>query len=329
LRSFAKTFATFALNGSSVKIINAKDAKGSAKERKGDSMTVAQGKIKRPKIGFHAPIKGGLHESLIVAKDTGCDAVQIFSRNPRGWLAKPLTEEAIGLFRKTRRQTKLSPVLIHTNYLINLAAADETILFKSIASFREEVERAITLGADYLVIHPGSARGSNESDAIKICALSLKLSCQGLKFGRLRILLENTAGQGQCIGNRFEHLRAIMDACPELPLGVCVDTAHSFTAGYDIREADGLEATLEIIRRTVGLRNVRAVHFNDSRAPYNSRVDRHWHIGEGHIGREALRRLAQHPKLAHAAFILETPYDDPRADLKNLQALRSFVSGTG
>ena len=283
--------------------------------------------LRRPKIGFHVPIKGGLHESLMIAKETGCDAVQIFSRNPRGWMAKPLTAEAIELFRKTRKQTKLSPVLIHTNYLINLAAADESLLLKSIASFREEVERAILLGVDYLVLHPGSARGSNESDAIEICALSLNVSCRGLKLGKLRILLENTAGQGQCIGHRFEHLRAIMDACPKLPLGVCVDTAHSFTAGYDIREADGLETILEIIRRTVGLKKVRAVHFNDSRAPYNSRVDRHWHIGEGHIGREALRRLARHPKLAHAAFILETPYDDPRADLKNLEALRSFVEG--
>lgn len=284
-------------------------------------------KSKRPRIGFHAPIKDGLHESLLIAKETGCDAVQIFSRNPRGWMAKPLTKEAIDLFRKTRRQTKLSPVLIHTNYLINLAAADETLLLKSIASFREEVQRAVLLGVDYLVLHPGSARGSNEADAIQICALSLKLACKGLRLGGLRILLENTAGQGQCIGHRFEHLRAIMDACPKLPLGVCIDTAHSFTAGYDLRSADGLKATLEIIRRTVGLRNVRAVHFNDSRAPYNSRVDRHWHIGEGHIGREGLRRVASHPQLAHAAFILETPYDDPRADLKNLEALRSFVNG--
>jgi deoxyribonuclease-4 len=116
-----------------------------------------------------------------------------------------------------------------------------------------------------------------------------------------------------------------MDRSAKLPLGVCVDTAHSFTAGYDIREPDGLEATISIIRKTVGLKNVRAVHFNDSKAPYNSRVDRHWHIGEGHIGAEALRRFAQHPKLAHAAFILETPYDDPRADLKNLTTLRSFI----
>jgi deoxyribonuclease-4 len=282
---------------------------------------------RRPRIGFHAPITKGLHDALVIARDTGCDTVQIFSRNPRGWMAKPLTRQSIDLFRKTRRQTKISPVLIHTNYLINLAAADELLLAKSIASFREEVERAILLGADYLVLHPGSARGSSEADAIEICALSLKLACKGLKLGTLRILLENTAGQGQCIGHRFEHLRAIMDACPKLLLGVCVDTAHSFTAGYDIREADGLEATIEIIRRTVGLRNVRAVHFNDSRAPYNSRVDRHWHIGEGHIGRAALRRVARHPKLRHAAFILETPYDDPRADLKNLEALRSFVHG--
>lgn len=280
-----------------------------------------------PPIGFHAPITKGLHDALVIAKDTGCDTVQIFSRNPRGWMAKPLTKDSVNLFRKVRRQTKLSPVLIHSNYLINLAAADETILVKSIASFREEVERAILLGVDYLVLHPGSARGSSEAHAIEICALSLRLACKGLKLGGLRILLENTAGQGECIGHRFEHLRAIMDACPELPLGVCVDTAHSFTAGYDIREEDGLEATIKIIQRTVGLKKVRAVHFNDSRAPYNSRVDRHWHIGEGHIGREALRRVARHPGLAHAAFILETPYDDPRADLKNLEALRAFVNG--
>src|SRR5712692_3520205 len=283
--------------------------------------------MRKPRIGFHAPIKGGLHESLIIAKETGCDAVQIFSRNPRGWMAKPLTKDSIDLFRKTKRQTKLSPVLIHTNYLINLAAADETILLKSIASFREEVERAILLGVDYVVLHPGSARGACETDGIENCARSLKIATKGLKLGRLRILLENTAGQGECIGNRFEHLRAIMDACPKLPLAVCIDTAHSFTAGYNIREADGLEATLDVISRTVGIKKVRAIHFNDSRAPYNSRVDRHWHIGEGHIGRAALRRLARHPKLAHAAFILETPYDDPREDLKNLEALRSFVEG--
>lgn len=283
--------------------------------------------MRSPRIGFHAPIKNGLHNSLLIAKQTGCDAVQLFSRNPRGWMAKPLTKESIDLFRRIRRQTRLSPVLIHTNYLINLAAADEVILEKSRASFREEIKRAILLSVDYLVVHPGSARGACETNGIATCAQGLKMAVKGLELGRLQILLENTAGQGECIGHRFEHLRAIMEACPKLPLGVCIDTAHSFTAGYDIREADGLEGTIEIIRRTVGLRSVRAVHFNDSRAPYNSRVDRHWHIGEGHIGRDALRRVARHPKLAHAAFILETPFDDPLADVKNLEMLRSFVNG--
>ena len=280
----------------------------------------------RPRIGFHAPIKGGLQNALIVARDTGCETVQIFSRNPRGWMAKPLTVDDVALFRKTRRQTKLTPVVVHCNYLVNLAAADEALLQKSRESFREELERAIVLGADYLVVHPGSSRGACEADGIATCAESLQVTSEGLPISKLRILLENTAGQGECIGHRFEHLREIIARCKKLKLGVCLDTAHAFTAGYDLREEDGLEALIERIEQTVKTKNVRAIHFNDSRAAYNSRVDRHWHIGEGHIGAEALRRVARHPKLAHAAFILETPYDDPRADLKNLHLLRAFVS---
>ncbi len=280
---------------------------------------------RRPRIGFHAPIKGGLHNALLVARDTGCDTLQIFSRNPRGWAAKPLSSTDIALFRKVRRETKITPVAIHCNYLVNLAAADELLLEKSRISFREELQRALLLGADYLVVHPGSARGACEADGINTCIASIKNVCRRLELGKLRILLENTAGQGECIGHRFEHLRSIMDGCPKIPLGVCFDTAHAFTAGYDIREEDGLEALIEKIQGTVKTRNVRAIHFNDSRAPYNSRVDHHWHIGEGHIGGEALRRVARHPKFAHAAFILETPYDDPRADLQNLNLLRSFV----
>ncbi len=279
-----------------------------------------------PKIGFHAPIKGGVHTALLVAKDTGCDTVQLFSRNPRGWMAKPLTREDVLLFKTTRKQTKISPVMIHCNYLVNLAAVDDGFLEKSRASFREEVERSLLLGVDYLVVHPGSARGACETDGIALCAKSLKIACKGLRLGSLRILLENTAGQGDCIGHRFEHLAEIMRACPKLPLAVCLDTAHAFTAGYDIREEDGLEALIQRVQKTVKTKNVRAIHFNDSRAGYNSRVDRHWHIGEGHIGADALRRVARHPKLKHAAFILETPYDDPRADLKNLEMLRSFLT---
>src|SRR3954470_7210067 len=262
-----------------------------------------------PRIGFHAPIAGGLQNALLKARSLDCETVQIFSRNPRGWMARALTDEEVERFCAVRAETHISPVVIHCNYLVNLAAANPEILEKSRASFREEVERGIQLGADYLVVHPGSAKGSCERDGIRTCAESLRIACDRLKLDSFRILLENTAGQGQCIGHRFEHLGEIIEACPEPHLGVCLDTAHAFTAGYDFRDEDGLDATIASLERSVGTKHVRAVHFNDSKAEYNSRVDRHWHIGLGHIGRDALRRLAWHPKLSHAAFLLETPQD--------------------
>ena len=279
----------------------------------------------KPRIGFHAPIAGGLQNALLKARALDCDTVQIFSRNPRGWMARPLTAEEIERFRAVRAETAISPVVIHCNYLVNLAAANPEILEKSRASFREEVERGIQLGADFLVVHPGSAKGSCEADGIRTCAESLKAACDGIELGSFRILLENTAGQGECIGHRFEHLGEIIEACTELNLGVCLDTAHAFTAGYDMRELEGLDATIASLERNVGTNRVRAVHFNDSKAEYNSRVDRHWHIGLGHIGRDALCRIARHPKLSHAAFLLETPQDETRDDARNLDVLRSFV----
>jgi len=286
---------------------------------------VDEEKPSRPRIGFHAGIAGGLQNALLKAHSLGADAVQIFSRNPRGWKARPLEAEEVETFKRVRSETGVAPVVIHANYLINLAAADESIREKSVASFREEVERAVRLGADYLVVHPGSARGSCEADGIRTCAESLKRACEGLELGAFRILLENTAGQGECIGHRFEHLREIAENCPELNLGVCLDTAHAFTAGYDLRAEDGCVATLESLERNAGLANVRAVHFNDSKAGYNSRVDRHFHVGLGHIGAEALRRVAREPSLAGAAFILETPVDELRDDAGNLSVLRSFI----
>ncbi|MFL6227607.1 MAG: deoxyribonuclease IV [Pyrinomonadaceae bacterium] len=277
------------------------------------------------RIGFHAPIAGGLQNALVKSHRLGCDAVQIFSRNPRGWMARPLGAEEIENFKRVRAETRIDPVVIHANYLINLAAADETIRAKSVASFREEIERGIALGADYLVVHPGSAKGACEADGIRTCAESLREACDGLELGAFRVLLENTAGQGACIGHRFEHLGEIIESCAELNLGVCFDTAHAFTAGYDLRDEDGCAATLEAIERNVGAERVRAVHFNDSKADYNSRVDRHWHIGLGHIGEVALRRVARAPQLAHAAFLLETPQDVQGDDERNLAMLRSFV----
>jgi deoxyribonuclease-4 len=289
----------------------------------------AEPSARRVRIGFHAPIAGGLQNALTKSHQLGCDAVQIFSRNPRGWNARPLDAEQIETFRRVRAETGIDPVVIHANYLINLSAADPVVREKSVASFREEVLRGLALGADYLVVHPGSAKGACEADAIRTCAESLREACAGVEFGSFRVLLENTAGQGACIGHRFEHLREIVETCPELNLGVCLDTAHAFTAGYDIRTEDGFAATLESVERNVGAENVRAVHFNDSKADYNSRVDRHWHIGLGHIGTEALRRVAREPRLAHAAFLLETPLDYEGDDERNLTVLRSFVAPDG
>jgi deoxyribonuclease-4 len=280
-----------------------------------------------PRIGIHAPIAGGLHAALLKSRELGCDAVQIFSRNPRGWQARPLTDEEIERFRRVRAETAITPVAVHCNYLVNLAASNPDILAKSRVSFREEVLRAVSLGADYLVVHPGSAKGSCASEAIGVCAESIKIACDGIALGPFRILLENTAGQGECIGHRFEHLREIIACCRDLNLGVCFDTAHAFTAGYDFRDEDGLAATMEALERNVGTANVRAVHFNDSKADYNSRVDRHWHLGRGHIGSDALCRVARHPQLAQAAFLLETPQDETGDDARNLEVLRSFING--
>jgi deoxyribonuclease-4 len=291
----------------------------------GASASRALTNARHPRIGFHAPIAGGLQNALLKAHALGCDTVQIFSRNPRGWAARPLSDEEVETFKRVRAETGIDPVVVHANYLINLAAADEVIREKSVRSFREEVERALTLGCDYLVVHPGSARGACEADGVRTCAESLRAACDGSEFGSFRVLLENTAGQGACIGHRFEHLREIIEACPDLNLGVCFDTAHAFTAGYDLRPEDGFAATLDAIERNVGCANVRAIHFNDSKADYDSRVDRHWHVGLGHIGSQALARVARAPELAHAAFILETPQDELGDDVRNLAALRSFV----
>ncbi len=277
------------------------------------------------RIGFHAPVAGGLHNALLKSAELGCDAVQIFSRNPRGWMARPLAREEVERFQLVRAETNISLVVIHANYLTNLAAADSVIREKSRAAFREEVERSILLGADYLVVHPGSAKGACTSDAVRTCAETLKAACAEIDFGGLRILIENTAGQGACIGHDFEHLRDIIAACPELNLGVCFDTAHAFAAGYDLRSEDGFNAMLESLEVNVGLANIRVVHFNDSKAEYNSRVDRHYHIAQGHIGSEALSHVARCGELAHAAFILETPQDALGDDASNLSALRAFV----
>jgi deoxyribonuclease-4 len=279
-------------------------------------------------LGVHTGIGGGLHHSITEAKTKGCQTWQIFSRNPRGWSARPLTDEEIRLFRDEREKTQLSPCVIHACYLINLATSAPEIRAKSTAAFRDEIERGLALGADFLVVHPGSALGASSEEGIDNCAAAIQAASRGLEKriwqAGFQILIENTAGQGHQIGRSFEQVRDIIAICPELPMGMCLDTAHSFAAGYDWRDEKATKRALALLGKTVGFEKVKAVHFNDSKSAFGSQVDRHWHIGAGEIGSQGLARLLNHPKLRKLPFILETPQDEERDDIKNLSVARSL-----
>jgi deoxyribonuclease-4 len=206
--------------------------------------------------------------------------------------------------------------------LINLASANPVLRARSVQAFHQELVRAIALGADYLVAHPGcGGEGRRVPEAVNAIAQGIRQATRNVKLGDLQLLLENTAGQGTSIGSRFDELRAIMDLCRDVPLGVCVDTAHLFASGWDIRTSDGLDRTLMELDRVIGLERVPVIHCNDSKTPLGSRVDRHEHIGKGKIGLDAFTRILNHPLLAGRAFIAETPIDKPGDDRKNVAAL--------
>jgi deoxyribonuclease IV len=275
------------------------------------------------RIGIHTSIAGDIAGSLDIAHGLGANALQIFSSSPRTWGrgSSRIAESDAARFCVRRRELLLGPLVIHGNYLINLASSSPVLRTRSIQAFHQEIVRALALGADFLVIHPGSGQGASVESSIAAVAQGLKQAARGLKFGDLRILLENTAGQGSSLGSRFEELKAILDACPDLPLGVCVDTAHVFAAGWSIHTEAGLQAALGDIDRAIGLDRVLVVHVNDSKTLLGSRVDRHEHIGKGHIGLKAFGRILNHPLLAKCAFILETPIDRPGDDKRNVAAL--------
>lgn len=284
------------------------------------------------RIGIHTSIAGDITDALETAHALGANALQIFSASPRMWprstaqgFGTRIPEAEAARFRQRRQELKLGPLVVHDNYLINLASPERVLRVRSIQTFRDEVIRAMALGADFLVAHPGASRGASGRAAIETLAEALRQSLRGLKLGDMRVLLENTAGQGTVLGARFEELRAILDGCGALPLGVCIDTAHLFAAGYPIHTAEGLERTLHAIESTVGLNRVHVIHVNDSKVPFGARVDRHDHIGKGKIGLEAFRRILNHPFLAGRPLILETPIDKPGDDLRNVRALWALV----
>ncbi len=217
--------------------------------------------------------------------------------------------------------------MIHDNYLINLASIDPTIRSKSILAFRGELERAVAIGAEYLVAHPGSYKGQSVEEGVVNFAHGLAEAAQPLALGRVMLLLECTAGGGCLIGSRFEDLRAIRDLAAtmsDLPIGYCLDTCHLLAAGFDIRTEEGLNSTIRDADRILKMKNVKLIHANDSKTPLGSRTDRHENIGEGHIGADAFRRMLAHPKLTNIPFILETPVDEEGDDRRNLETLKKL-----
>ncbi|MEW6128308.1 MAG: deoxyribonuclease IV [Acidobacteriota bacterium] len=278
-----------------------------------------------PKFGVHTSIAGGLPKAVERAVEKACDCFQIFAHNPRGWQERPLLKEEIHEFKNAREKAGLSVLAIHAVYLINLAAQDEVNLRRSREAFRQEVLRGIAIGADYLVVHPGSSKTASTDAGIQTAINSIREATRKVKMNGLTILIENTAGQGSSIGCTFEQVADLVAGMvDEIPVGVCLDTAHTFAAGYDIACAKGFQQTVTQIKNTFGFDRLKLLHCNDSKAPLGSRVDRHQHIGLGHIGLEAFRRITHHPKFRQLPFILETPVDQVRGDEENLAVMREL-----
>ena len=279
------------------------------------------------RIGLHTSIAGALERSAITAGEMGANTFQIFSSSPRQWKASVPSAPAIKLLNVWRDKYDLTPLVIHDNYLINLASANEGIRKQSIEAFRGELVRAIAIGAEYLVAHPGNYKGQAIEEGIFHFLQGVTEAANGLKFDKLMLLVECTAGAGAQIGGRLEELHIIREYAAQmthLPVGFCLDTCHLLVSGYNIATEEGFKETIAEADRILGLEHVRVIHANDSKAPLGSHVDRHENIGQGYIGLDGFRRILTHPKLRHKAFILETPVDKEGDDQRNLDTLKSL-----
>ncbi len=279
------------------------------------------------RIGLHTSIAGALERSATTAAELGANTFQIFSSSPRQWKASVPSVPAIKLLNAAREKHDLTPLIIHDNYLINLASANEGIRKQSIEAFRGELVRGIAIGAEYLVAHPGNYKGQTIEQGIFHFLQGVAEAANGLVFDKLMLLVECTAGAGAQIGGRLEELHVIREYAAQmthLPVGFCLDTCHLLVSGYNIATEEGLTTTVAEAERILGLEHVRVIHANDSKAPLGSHVDRHEHIGQGYIGMDGFRRILTHPKLRNKAFILETPVDQEGDERRNLDTLKSL-----
>ncbi len=291
------------------------------------------------RIGIHTSIAGSYGNALESARKLGANALQIFSASPRMWQGAKvrIAETDAQAFRARREELGLGPLVIHANYLVNLAATQPMLRTRSIQAFHEELVRGTVLGADYLVVHPGSRGEAPMEKAIATIIDSVKQAVRRTPLGKMRILIENTAGMGTAVGSRLEEVAGILRGLDGLNVGACLDTAHLFAAGYNIRSEAGLEQTIDTIERTIGLGKVLVIHVNDSKIPLGGGVDRHEHIGQGKIGTEAFARILRHPRLGTMppeglmgrAFVLETPIEEPGDDRRNVAKLWELAGREG
>jgi len=284
-----------------------------------------------PLLGAHMSIAGSLHQALLTATRLGCGTVQIFTAAPQQWAARPLAADEIVRFRQTLRASKLRFPMAHDSYLINLASPDQALYRKSIEAFIVELRRAEALGLRYLVTHPGACLDAAEAQGLTRVAQALDIVHERCAGFAVKVLLETTAGQGSCLGHRFEHMAAILAQVQAADrLGVCLDTCHVFAAGYALAPAPAYRQTMRAFDKVIGLRWLKAFHVNDSRKPFGSRVDRHAHIGQGELGLEPFRLLVNDPRFRNKPMVLETPKEGPDGakdmDAVNLQVLRQLAA---
>ncbi|HEY6251965.1 MAG TPA: deoxyribonuclease IV [Candidatus Angelobacter sp.] len=280
------------------------------------------------RIGIHTSTSGGVDCAAERAYRLGANAFQIFSSSPRQWKPYSLSLQQCQAMLGLREKYGISPLVIHSSYLVNLASATREFHRKSVAAFRGELQRAQALKADFVVLHPGSFRGRSREEGLELVAASIAEAAQELDLEKsnLKVLIENTAGAEFSLGGSFEQVGQLLTCLEQVcPVGACIDTCHTHVSGYDIVSETGWQQTMQELDRAVGLSRVEVWHCNDAKDPRGSKRDRHEHIGKGTIGLEPFRRLLNDPRTRHAAFIAETPIDEPQDDLRNVALLKSLV----